>query len=298
MNRDVVAPPPHALGREAAAAIEGARIRLMRAGIGSARLDAELLMAAAAGVSRATLVSGTAAIDAVALGRFQALLARREAREPLAYIVGQREFFSLEFAVGPEVLIPRPETERVVEVALNFLSRRSRATVLDLGTGSGAIAIALAKNHTAARIVAVDISKAALELATENARRHLCAGQIMFLKGDCFAALDRTGAPFDLIVSNPPYVAESDLAALEPEVRTFEPRLALAGGRDGLKFHRKIANGLARWLARDGEVIVEVGEGQAVTVETMMRRAGCSFSERIRDLSGIERAVRARFSYK
>jgi len=280
-------------GREAAALIGAASERLARAGVASARLDAELLMAAAAGVSRETIITGSARIGATALGRFERMTARREAREPLAYIVGTREFFSLEFAVRPGVLIPRPETETLVEAALDFLRARPSATVLDIGTGSGAIAIAIAKNAPAARIVALDISKVSLEVAVENARCHGCADRITFVQGDCFAALDRAQPLFDLIVSNPPYIAEGELATLAPEVRDFEPRIALEGGRDGMEFYRKIADGLAQWLSRGGEVILEVGAGQARAVEAM---CGTSYatSVRVRDLAGIERVVRSR----
>ena len=281
-------------GRSVTAAIEAASARLARAGIASARLDAELLMAAALGVSRTAVVTGAAQIDAAALGRFKRMVARRETREPLAYIVGWREFFSLEFAVRSGVLIPRPETEAVVEAALDFLSARPTATILDIGTGSGAIAIAIAKNAPAARITAVDISKVSLEVSANNARRHRCVDQITFLEGDCFAALDENVSPFDLIVSNPPYIAEADLATLAPEVRDFEPRIALEGGHDGLEFYRKIARGLARWLVSGGEVILEVGAGQADAVQMMMRAVGCDTSVRMRDLAGIERVVRSR----
>jgi release factor glutamine methyltransferase len=314
MDSDVTAERRTA-GRDAVAAIADASARLARAGIESARLDAELLMAGAAGVSRATLIAGGAEIDTAAAERFERMVARREAREPLAYIVGHREFFSLELAVRPGVLIPRPETETVVEAALDFLRERERladlsvvgavrerpsyppATVLDIGTGSGAIAIAIATNAPGVRIVGLDISKVSLEVAADNARRHRCADRIAFLHSDCFAALEGSAPPFDpfdLIVSNPPYIAEAELAALASEVRDFEPKVALEGGRDGLNFYRGIAAGLPRWLAPDGEVILEVDAGQADAVEEMMRAAGCAVSARRRDLAGIDRVVRSR----
>ncbi|MGH7914063.1 MAG: peptide chain release factor N(5)-glutamine methyltransferase [Candidatus Binataceae bacterium] len=302
MNPDAIA-EPHTPERAVAAAIAAASARLARAGVASARLDAELLMAAAAGISRAAVIAGAAGmagakqIDAALLARFERMVARREAREPLAYIVGQREFFSLEFAVSPGVLVPRPETETLVEAALDFLDGRSSATVLDIGTGSGAIAIAIAKNAPAARIVALDISKVSLENAADNARRHLCADRITLVQGDCFPPIDGDGSPFhlfDLIVSNPPYIAEAAFATLAPEVRDFEPRIALEGGRDGMDFYRKIAGGLARWLMRGSEVILEVGAGQAGAVEAMMHAAGCAARARMRDLAGVERVVRSR----
>ena len=293
MNTEGTAEQVHA-AQTASAAIAAANARLAQVGVQSARLDAELLMAAAAGVSRAAIIANAALIDADVLDRFEAMVARRAAREPLAYIVGRREFFSLEFAVHPGVLIPRPETETVVEAALDFLRARPAASVLDIGTGSGAIAIAIAANAPAARIVAVDISKVSLEVAAENAARHRCEHRVVFREGDCFSALDADRTPFDLIVSNPPYIARPEIAALEPEVRDFEPRLALEGGSNGMDFYRKIAVGLARWLAPDGEAILEVGAGQADAVAAMMRGAGCAVTERLRDLAGVDRVVRAR----
>jgi release factor glutamine methyltransferase len=296
MNSEVIAEPRTAQ-RVVASALAAAGARLERAGIASARLDAEVLMAMAAGVSRAALLSGAAAIGAAALSCFERMVARREAREPLAYIVGQREFFSLEFAVRPGLLIPRPETETVVEAALDFLRTRPSAKILEIGTGSGAIAVAVAKNAPVAQIVALDASKVSLEIAAENARRHRCADRIAFLQSDCFSVLDGSQLrfdPFDLIVSNPPYIPEDELAALAPEVRDFEPRVALEGGRDGMEFYRRIAERLSRWLTHCGEVILEVGAGQAHAVESMMRAAGCAAGVRMRDLAGVERVVRCR----
>ncbi len=282
--------------RGCAAALGQAAERLARAGIDSARLDAEVLMAEAAGVTRAAIAAGAAHPDAAGLARFEAMVARRAAHEPLAYIVGHREFFSLEFEVTPAVLVPRPETETLVECALNYLAGRREARVLDIGTGSGAIAIAVAVNAPAARIVATDISKASLEMAERNARRHGCAARIRLFHGDCFQALECApdAAPFDLIVSNPPYVADAELPTLAPEVREFEPRAALVSGADSLMFYRRIADGLERWLRHDGEVIVEVGAGQAHAVAQIMEGAGCAEATVVRDLAGIERVVRAR----
>lgn len=294
MTPGAIARPRAAADEKAAAAIAAASAALRRAGVASARLDAELLMAAAAGVSRAAVVAGAARIDGDAMERFAQMLARRMAREPLAYIVGHREFFSLEIAVRAGVLIPRPETETLVEAALDFLRERPAATVLDIGTGSGAIAIAIAANAPAARIVAIDISDVSLEVAADNARRYRCTERIAFLQGDCFAALETEASPFDLIVSNPPYVAARALATLASEVRDFEPRVALTDGGDGLEFYRRIAAGVSRWLGGGGEVILEVGVGQAEAVEAIMRAAGLDASGRRCDLAGIERVVCAR----
>jgi len=307
--QDVARPPLDA--REGAAAIANASTHLACAGVENPRLDAELLMAAAAGIPRAAVIAGYPSIEAEVMARFERMVGRRSEREPLAYIVGHREFYSLEFVVRLGVLIPRPETETVVEAALGFLREWPAAKVLDIGAGSGAISIAIAANAPEAQIVAIDISNVSLEVAGENARRHGCAGRIAFVEAD-YAALDARALPFasfDLIVSNPPYITKAELPALAPEVRDFEPRLALDGGVDGMEFYRKIAAGLARWLAPQGEVILEVDAGQAEAVEAIIveamriearsieagtraaRRAACA---RLRDLAGIERVVRVR----
>jgi len=276
------------------AAIRAAAELLASCGIESARLDAELLMAAACGVSRAVVLAFDRELDSAAADRFKALVERRAAREPLAYIIGKREFYSLEFVVRPGVLIPRPDTETLVETALEFVRLRPDATVLDLGTGSGAIAIAIAMHAPRARIVASDISKVSLEIAAENIRRHRCADRIALRAGDCWEALEETCAPFDLIVSNPPYVVDGELRALAPEVRDYEPRIALAAGHDGMDFYRRIASGLPRWLVRGGEVMLEIFAGRAQAVETIVRGCGCEALAQVRDLAGIERVVRAR----
>jgi release factor glutamine methyltransferase len=283
-----------ATGIPAAVLISQAADWMTRAGVADARLDAEVLMAAAAGVSRAALLAGGVEAGAEVCARFERMVARRVAREPLAYIVGMREFYSLEFSVTPGVLIPRPETESVVDAALEFLRAHPCASVLDIGTGSGAIAVAIAFHAPGARLTAVDISKVSLEIAAANARRHRVDDRIAFFESDCYAGLDRATAPFDLIVSNPPYIAEADLSALAPEVRDFEPKAALTDGADGLEFYRRVARGLDRWLASSGEVILELGIGQADAVEDLMRAAGYGGCVRVRDLAGTERVLRSR----
>jgi release factor glutamine methyltransferase len=203
------------------------------------------------------------------------------------------EFFSLDFEVTPAVLIPRPETETLVEAALAFLASRKRARVLDIGTGSGAIAIAIVANAPEARMVATDISNAALEVARRNAIRHRCDARIDFVAGDLFPD---SHSRFDLIVSNPPYIADADFHALAPEIRIYEPRQALVGGGDGLEFYRCIAAGCRSQLVREGAVIMEIGAGQAQTVKALFRSAGFSKIDSIRDLARIERVIRARIS--
>jgi len=278
--------------------IRAAAQMLEARGVKSAMLDAEILMAEAAGVSRARVLAETrsdsAALSPRVVARFGEYVARRAAREPLAYIVGRKEFFSLDFEVTRSVLIPRPETEILVAAALEFISGQPEARVLDIGTGSGAIAIAIAANAPGVRIVATDISKESLEVAYRNAERLGVASRIEFRHGDCWAALDG-GAPmrFDLMVSNPPYVEDARLDALAPEIREHEPRLALTGGPDGLDFYRRILGSAAKFIRPGGELMVEVGAGQAASVIDMCREAGCTGAVAIRDLAGIERVVRA-----
>jgi release factor glutamine methyltransferase len=273
------------------AMLDEACLILAAAGIDTARLDAEVLLAHACGSSRVALIAGLTRIDSDAAEKFRAMVARRAAREPLAYIIGSKEFFSLDFEVTPAVLIPRPETETLVEAALKFLAAHREPRVLDIGTGSGAIAIAIAANVPAARIIATDISKEALEVARRNAIRLRCADRFEFVATDLFPEGD---SRFDLIVSNPPYVAEADFKGLAPEIRLHEPRGALVFGEDGLDMYRRIAADSRSRLNADGAVMVEIGAGQASSVEALFRRAGFSNIDAVRDLAGIERIVRSK----
>ena len=278
--------------------IDEAARRLAACGIESARLDAQLLMAAAAGVTREAAVTGSNELSPATLDNFETMIARREKREPIAYLLGHKEFYSLDFEVSPAVLIPRPESEIVVDAALKFIAGAPDARVLDIGTGSGAIAIAIAVNAPRARVTAVDISADAIAVASRNARRHKVEDRATIRRADCFEILD--GGPalgsFDVIVSNPPYLDDAELAALEPEVRAFEPRVALSAGAGGLDIFRRIAAGAPRHLASDGELIVEVAAGQAAAVAKLVEEAGLQVVSVINDLTGHPRVVRARSS--
>jgi len=266
---------------------------LERAGIESAKLDAEVLMVEAVGVSRAQVVAGGVTPNQAALARFDAMVARRAAREPLAYIVGHKEFFSLDFDVTPDVLIPRPETEALVHEALEIVGHKPIARVLDLGTGSGAIAMAIAVNAPGAQVVAVDISSAALRVAHRNAVRHRVGARVRFVEADVF---DTRGGEalgqFDVIAANPPYVAREGVAALEPEIRAHEPRIALTDESDGLEFYRRIAAGASAHLNRGGTVLVEIGAGQQSMIEQILTRSGLEVTAAISDLAGIPRVLK------
>jgi release factor glutamine methyltransferase len=280
--------------------IADAAAELASAGVESPRLDAETMLAAACHSSRAAVICGLAKIDGSARERFAAMIARRMRREPLAYILGHKEFYSLDFEVTPAVLIPRPETETVVSTVLESIQRHPNARVCDLGTGSGAIALAIAANAPAAQVTATDLSAEALAIAQRNAARLELASRVRFQLADCFEPLDGMGplGGFDLIVSNPPYIREDQFAGLAPEISRYEPRAALAGGYDGLELYRRIAAALTDHLENSGSVIAEIGADQSDAVTAIMRNAGATSIELRRDLAGLPRIVVAHFQLK
>lgn len=261
-------------------------------GIDSARLDAELLLADTLGLDRVGLyLNFERPLQADELAVYREQVRRRAGREPLAYILGRTEFWSLPLRVTPAVLIPRPDTELLVEQALARVAGAAR--VLDVGTGSGALAIALAHERPECAVTAIDLSAAALAVAADNARANGVAERIDFAEGD-LAVLPM--GPFDLVVANPPYIPHGDLAALMPDVRDFEPRLALDGGADGLDAYRALAGQARRVLAAAGWLLVEVGIGQAAAVQQLFAGAGLTEVFTARDLAGIERVVGGRKS--
>jgi release factor glutamine methyltransferase len=277
-------------------AIGTASRKLANVGIESSQLDAELLMAEAAGVTREEAVTGSIKLSNEILYKFETFVARREKREPIAYIVGHKEFYSLDFEVTPAVLIPRPETEFVVGAALECIAGKDNARVLDIGTGSGAIAIAIAVNAPNAQVTAIDISPDALAVASRNAGRHRVEDRVTLRRADCFDVLDDGAAleKFAAIVSNPPYLDDLEITALEPDVRRYEPRVALSGGVGGLRILRRIANGVGAHLETDGELIMEMGVGHAGDVVGIMTHAGLRVVDVINDFAGQMRVARAR----
>jgi len=267
--------------------------RLAAAGIEGARGEAWLLLEAASGCPRASLMAGgLARLSAAQEARLETMIRRRAAREPIAYILGEKEFWSLPFEVGPAVLVPRPESESVVEAALaRVADRGAPLRLLDLGTGSGCLLLALLSELPQASGLGVDLGAAALTLARRNAERLGLAARARFEVRSWGEGL---AGSFALIVSNPPYVAAGDLAALEPEVRAFEPAAALTAGPDGLAAYRALAPHCARVLAPGGSVVLEIGQGQGAAVAGILASHGLVVIERRRDLAGIERCLVAR----
>jgi len=269
-------------------ALSAAADGLGAAGVEAPRLDAEVLLAEATGLDRAMLVvSPETEVPPPAARRFGELVRRRLRREPVAYIVGRRGFRRLELAVDRRVLVPRPETELLVEVALE----RAPASLLDVGTGSGAIALAVADELPACAVSATDTSEGALEVARANAARLGLAERVRFLAGTI-----PPGEEFDLVLANLPYVAERDWSSLQPEVSQWEPREALLAGADGLDAIRTLLAECGRGLARiagqsSTALALEVGEGQAPAVTALLAAAGFGSIETRRDLAGIERVV-------
>ncbi|MGE3932300.1 MAG: peptide chain release factor N(5)-glutamine methyltransferase [Rhodospirillaceae bacterium] len=276
-----------------AAALAAAVARLRAAGIESAAGDARVLIAHALGVDAAAVVGRPErALDAAAAVRFESLVARRARHEPVAYLSGRREFWSLDLAVTPATLIPRPDSETVVEAVLALLPNRDvPLSVLDLGTGSGCLLLALLSELPAARGLGVDVDPDALAVAAENAARLGLAGRAAFRRGDWGAGLD--GA-FDVVVSNPPYIRHGDIDGLDPDVALFEPRRALDGGADGLDAYRAIAADLPRMVAPGGIAALEVGADQAGAVTALL--AGADFLDLGTrcDLAGRPRCVMLR----
>src|SRR5581483_7128159 len=269
--------------------LQEAAVYLNRKGIPSARQEAELLLASLLSLRRIDLYTGPEApVSPEQEALFRERISRRGAHEPLQYLTGEVEFDGLSLIVRPGVFIPRPETELIVEFVQTALP--PPATVLDLCTGSGALAIALAKRFLAARVTATDASEAALDVARLNAGRHQCAAQITFLKGDLFAALEGKG-PFDVITCNPPYIPERDRPGLQPEVRDHEPSIALFAPEEGTSFYRRVLQEAASFLAPGGHLLFELGKGQSAWFEAFAEKE-TSFSTRfIPDFAGIDRIV-------
>lgn len=263
---------------------------LRDAGVPEARREAGSLLSHVIGKDRTFLISH--AEDIVAgddLARFRETVARRASGEPLQYITGVQDFYGREFRVTTDVLIPRPETELLVEAALEVIAHKPAPLICDVGTGSGCIAITLVCERTDARAVAVDVSVPALAVAEDNARRHAVGDRMRFTISDCFESVDRTA--FDLVVSNPPYVAADALPGLQREVRDHEPLVALSSGADGLDVIRRLLRDAPAFLKTDGYLIMEIGFDQGEKVQRLINENLWRLDEIRPDLQGIPRIV-------
>lgn len=260
-------------------------------GIDSPRLDAEVLLSHVLGKERIYLyVHFDEPLEAPELAAYREYIKQRVARQPVAYIIGRREFMGLSFRVTPAVLVPQPDTEILVQAALDRLAAKPAARVADIGTGSGAIVLSLLYYRKKLQASAVDISADALAVAAENAASLGVAERVMFCEGDLLAPL--AGQQFDAIVSNPPYIPTADIAGLAPEVRTAEPMGALDGGADGLVFYRRLVADAPALLASDGFLAMEVGIHEAAPVAALAQASGAfARTEVLKDLAGIERVV-------
>jgi release factor glutamine methyltransferase len=287
--------PPNTNLKIAQALREAAEL-LRAAGIADARPDARLLLSHTLACDHAFLIAHSEEeIAPEALALYRACLARRAAGEPVQYITGRQEFYGLEFEVSPAVLIPRPETELLVEVALELLRETHAPLLCDVGTGSGCIPVALLNERGDARALALDISAEALAVAARNAARHAVLERLTLRVSDCFDALDPPGQPFMLITSNPPYIPARDIPQLQREVREHEPRIALTPGDDeggdGLSIIRRLIKDAPRHLVAGGHLLLEIGYNQHETITSLIDpNIWASFDIR-RDLQGIPRTV-------
>jgi release factor glutamine methyltransferase len=275
-------------------ALERAALRLGAAGVADARLDAELLLRHVRGWDAAALILGMREdLPDAARAAFERLVDARAMRVPLQHLTGEQAFWRHVFRVTPDVLVPRPETEHLVEATLDAVRDRTRPRIVDVGTGSGCIALSLAAERPDAIVHAVDLSPAALAVARDNAQRLDLADRVRFHQGDLLGPA-AAEAPFDVIASNPPYVGVDELASLAPEVRDHEPRMALTPPGDRASIYRRLADAAPGHLVADGLLIVEIGQGMEGEVARALKDAGLEVVRVVPDLQGIPRTVVAR----
>ena len=278
-----------------AEAVHQAAAVLRDADIREARREAGSIMAHTLRCDRTFLMThGDEEITPVDFARFKGYVERRAMREPPQYITGRQEFYGLDFEVSPDVLIPRPETELLVETALDLLKDTQAPLICDVGTGSGCIAIALLHERPSTHAVGLDISPAALRVAARNAARHRVRERLTLVASDCFAALDTAQARFNIIVSNPPYIAEASLAGLQREVRGFEPHVALTPGIDGLRVIRRLLTEAPDLLTAGGCLVLEIGFDQHEAVRELIDPRVWMLLDIRQDLQSIPRTVALR----
>jgi release factor glutamine methyltransferase len=269
---------------------KSARERLDAAGVEQPVIDARLMLEAAAGATRTDIIADPhRQLTPEQAGLFDSYLTRRANREPVSHILGRKGFWKIMLSVNSHVLTPRPDTETIVEWALRGFVETQAFSVLDLGVGSGAILLSILAERPAAKGLGVDVSEEALAVARENAANLDLAPRCALLRGDWTAGLSE--ASFDLVVSNPPYIATDEIDTLDPEVRDHEPRLALDGGADGLDAYRLLAPEILRVLKPGGLFAVEIGHTQSAAVEALFKSAGATQVETLKDLSDRQRVV-------
>ncbi len=269
---------------------------LQEQGIEDPRLNAELLLCHVLRCKRIDLyLQFERILTGEEIEEFRDCIRRRLRREPVQYITGETEFMGLRFAVDPRVLIPRPETELLVEEVVGFAKREKpdSMTVLDIGTGSGNIAVSLVKMISGCRVVSIDASASALEVAAGNVDYHECRDRVELRQVDFLMDASAIDGTYDCIVSNPPYIPAPEEKDLQPEVRIYEPRTAWSDGNDGLTFYHTIAREGKRLLRTGGRVFLEIGFGQSARVSDILRNDGYQSPEIIRDYAGIERIIKA-----
>ncbi len=273
-------------------AINSAAEYLDKKNVKSARLNAELLLAHVLNCKRMQLyLSYDSPLKKDEIDLYRELLLRRSKYEPLQYILGKVEFFGIELKVNSSVLIPRPETELLVEEIIHSISKEKEINILEVGCGCGNIAIALASNISNSKITAIDVSESAILLSEENAEMNGVLNKITFLKQDIFNALPKNLGDYDLIVSNPPYVSLEDFNNLEPELRLYEPQIALTDGLDGLTFYKRISEQSKFLLKQKGKIFFEIGIGQSDDVNKILVDSGFDNIKIKKDYSGIDRII-------
>ena len=293
---DAVAPIPQSAGQATLGeAIAESRRVLDQAGIESAEQEALWIVQHVLRLPAHHVVTDRDRLLAsTELADVKGLVQRRVGREPLQYIFGTQEFCGLEFHVNPAVLIPRPETELLVEYVAQRISAEQSATIVDVCTGSGCIAVAIARQRPRARLIATDLSNRSLDVARQNAIRHSAGERMIWLEGNLLGALagQKLEGQVDVIVSNPPYIAEADWATLQPEVRLFEPRGALVAGPQGTELHERLLQEAGRYLSPGGALILEIGAGQARAIRQIVEQiSGYRFHRLVYDEAGLERVV-------
>ncbi len=293
---DAVALIPQSAGQATLGeVIVEARRLLERAGIETAEQEAFWIVAHVLHLpSHNVVIDRHRLLSSSQLLAARGLVERRVGREPLQYILGTQEFCGLEFDVNPAVLIPRPETELLVEYVAQRISADRQATIVDVCTGSGCIAVAIARMRPHARVIATDLSSPSLDIARQNATRHAVSERIIWLEGDLLGPLaeQELDGQVDVIVSNPPYIAEADWATLQAEVRLFEPRGALVAGPEGTELHERLLQEATRYLSPGGALIMEIGAGQARAMRRIVDQVpGYRFHRLIYDEAGLERVV-------